>query len=56
LHQRGHHDHRELDDLREIVGVMKKMDGQSLGDPMKDGRSMVFQKTDGRKDGKKDDR
>jgi hypothetical protein len=50
LHQRGHRDHRELDDLREIVGVTKKMDGQSLGDPMMDGRSMVFQKTGGKKD------
>jgi hypothetical protein len=49
-------DLRELDDPHEIVDALKKMDGQSLGDPMMDGRSMVFQKTDGKKDGKKDDR
>jgi hypothetical protein len=55
LRQRGHRDHRERDDLREIVDAMRKMDGQSLGDPMMDGRSMVFLKTDGKTDGRKVD-
>jgi hypothetical protein len=43
-------DLRGLDDLREIVDVMKKMDGQSLGDPMMDGRLMVLQRMDEKKD------
>jgi hypothetical protein len=56
LHQRGHRDHHELVDLREIVDekmkVLKKMmmDGQSLGDPMMDGRSMVLMKMDAKMD------
>jgi hypothetical protein len=50
LHQRGHHDHRELDDLREIVDALKKKDGQSLGVPTMDGRSMVLQKMGAKKD------
>jgi hypothetical protein len=41
---------RELVDHHEIVDAMKKMDGQSLGDPMMDGRLMVLQKLGGRKD------
>jgi hypothetical protein len=43
-------DLRELDDLHEIVDVMKKMDGQSLGDLMMDGRLIVLMKMGGRKD------
>jgi DNA-binding GntR family transcriptional regulator len=43
-------DLRELDDLHEIVDALKKKDGQSLGDSMKDGRSMVLQKMGGKKD------
>jgi hypothetical protein len=43
-------DLRGLDDLREIVDVMKKMDDLSLGDPTMDGRSMVLQKMGGKKD------
>jgi hypothetical protein len=38
------------------VDALKKKDGQSLGVPTMDGRSMVLQKMGGRKDGKKDDR
>jgi hypothetical protein len=61
LHRRGHRDHRELVDLREIVDekmkVLKKMmmDGQSLGDQMMDGRSMVLMKMDAKMDAKMDD-
>jgi len=43
-------DLRGLDDLREIVDVMKKMDDLSLGDPTMDGRSMVLQKMGAKKD------
>ncbi len=39
-----------LVDHHEIVDAMKKLDGQSLGDPMMDGRSMVLLKMGGRKD------
>jgi hypothetical protein len=53
LRQRGHRDRHELDDLREIAGekmkVWMKMDGQSLDDPMMDGRSMVLMKMDAKK-------
>jgi hypothetical protein len=43
-------DLRGLDDLREIVDVMKKMDDLSLVDLMMDARSMVLQKMGGKKD------
>jgi exosome complex RNA-binding protein Rrp42 (RNase PH superfamily) len=43
-------DLRELDDLREIVDVMKKMDGQSLIALMMNDRLMVLQRMDGKKD------
>jgi hypothetical protein len=62
LHRRGQRDHRELDDLREIVDekmkVLKKMMmvGQSLGDPRRDVRSMVLMKMDAKMDAKMDDR
>ena len=56
MHRRGQRDHRELDDLREIVdekmkGLKKmKLVGQSLGDPMRDARSMVLMKMDAKMD------
>jgi hypothetical protein len=53
LRQRDHRDRRVLDDLRETAGekmkVWMKMGGQSLDDPMMDGRSMVLMKRDVKK-------
>jgi hypothetical protein len=53
LHRRDHRDRHVLDDLHEIAGekmkVWMKMGGQSLDDPMMDGRSMVLMKRDVKK-------
>jgi hypothetical protein len=43
-------DLRELDALHEIVDALKKKDGQSLGVPTMDGRSMILQKMGAKKD------